>query len=628
MCGILGEVQSERRSHNSDRDLALRSLSHRGPDGQSTWQDEHCFLGHRRLAIIDLSEAATEPMGNEDDSAFLNFNGEIYNFRELRRELEVLGHRFRSQTDAEVALHAYEEWGTSSVNRLRGMFAFVVWDARTQTLFAARDRLGKKPFYYCEGNGFRFASELQGLLKLLTSMPAIDLDAIDLYFRFGYVPAPLTGFKGIRKLPPAHWMTVEVTRSGLSVDVQRYWNLDYLPKHDLDEGEAAERLRAELTEAVAMRLVSDRPLGAFLSGGIDSSIVVGLMSQLSKEPVRTFSIGFTNAKYNELEHARRIAERWGTEHHEFMVTPDALEVLPLLVRHYGEPYADSSAIPTYYLARETSRSVTVALNGDGGDESFGGYERHVANLFASRAAHAPGAGLIGRGLDRILPDSGERKSKLRKLHRFLEAVGRPLHQRYGSWVGLFDSEQRSRLWGRTASGEAEEWFFHLAERTAGLGAIDSALLIDIHSYLPNDLLVKVDIASMANSLECRSPFLDQNVVEFAARLPERFKAGLSGKKVLLRKAFAELLPVENVRRPKMGFAVPIGDWLRGSLRPLIQDTLLDGSSRIASFVDRREVTSLVDGHLKGRELSAQVWSLLMLEMWMREVVDHSSMTGA
>lgn len=632
MCGIVGTVSASGGRNPEELSAALSVLGHRGPDGQATWSDSHCSLGHRRLAIIDLSTDAEEPLPNEDLSMWLNFNGEIYNFRELRSELEGFGHRFRSCTDAEVALHAYEQWGPASVEKLRGMFAYVVWDARERRLFAARDRVGKKPFFYSEGAVFRFASELQGVMTMFETALPIDMEALDSYLTFGYIPAPQTGFLGVRKLPPGHWMTVDVTDAGLRTNVEAYWNLDYGTKENLSEAAAIQRLRTLMSDAVERRLVSDVPLGAFLSGGIDSSIVVGLMAQLSHEPVKTFSIGFEEQPYNELDHARRISKMWETEHHEFVVKPDASEILPLLVRHYGEPYSDSSAIPTYYLSKLTRSHVTVALNGDGGDENFAGYERHWANRMASFMERVPGTAKAAKTLARLIPDSSEAKSSLRKLQRFVHALGFSQAVRYGRWVGYFTDEEKLSLLRPECraqmSGMSQEWFRSLFEDAIGLDSVDAALSVDVRSYLPYDLLVKADIATMANSLEARSPFLDQEVMAFAARLPSTLKLRGRTSKYILRKAFADLLPKENVARPKMGFAVPVGQWLRGPLKDLLHETLLASDARTSAYLRPDAVRFVVDRHMNGDERSSQVWNLLMLEMWHREVVDKQWLVSA
>ncbi|HXF74825.1 MAG TPA: asparagine synthase (glutamine-hydrolyzing), partial [Methylomirabilota bacterium] len=552
-------------------------------------------------------------------------NGEIYNFQELRRELESLGYRFRTRTDTEVIVCAYERWGTDAVKRLRGMFAFAIWDQRRRRLFLARDRVGKKPlFYTLTGGRFLFASELQGLLACADVPRRVNLSAIDEYLSWGYIPAPRTAFQGIHKLPPAHWLTLDLKDGEPSVHVERYWSLDYGPKLRLSEDEAAAALREKLTEAVRLRMISDVPLGAFLSGGVDSSIVVGLMAGLSDRPVKTFSIGFKEAAYNELDHARRVADRWGTEHHEYVVEPDALAVLPKLARHYGEPYADSSAIPTYYVAQITRSDVTVALNGDGGDESFAGYERYLGNRVAALAQAVPGSAWSARAVSRVLPDSLDPKSRLRQAKRFLAVAAQPMARRYGRWLSFFTEEAKRELYSHDFRAGLNgfrpvDWMDSLFQEARGLDPVEAAMSVDVRSYLPYDLLVKVDITSMANSLEARSPFLDHEVMEFAARLPVNFKLRGKRSKYLLTRAFADLLPPENVNRRKMGFGVPVGEWFRGRLRPLLEDALLSEQSRKRGYFQGETVSRLVREHIERRaDHSFALWSLLMLELWHRE----------
>lgn len=584
-------------------------------------------MGQTRLAIIDLSPAGQEPLPNEDKSMWLTFNGEIYNFLSLRSELLSLGHRFRSETDAEVVLHGYEQWGIGVLNRLRGMFAFGIWDEGQRRLLLARDRVGKKPlFYQLSGRRLSFASEVQALLAMAETVPAVDLEAIETYLGWGYIPAPTTGFEGVVKLPPAHFLIADVIDGAVQAKVECYWSLNYLPKLDLSPEDAGVQLRELMTEAVRLRLFSDVPLGAFLSGGIDSSIVVGLMARLSTDSIKTFSIGFEERSFSELEHARRIAEMWGTDHHEFVVKPDALEVLPMLARHFGEPFADSSSIPTYYVAKMTQEHVTVALNGDGGDESFAGYERYRANAIAERIGRIPGAAAALSFFAQFVPDSKDQKSRLRKIRRFADTLGMSQAQRYAQWSGYFSAQERTELFQATVSydGDDSTWFDSLFGEAPGLDSVDAAMLVDVRSYLPFDLLVKVDIASMANSLEARSPFLDHEVMEFAARLPSDLKLRRGKSKWLLRNTFSDLLPKENVARPKMGFAVPVGDWLRGPLTDFLNDTLLATDARVGAYLDPIAVARVVERHQRGEELSSQVWNLLMLEMWHREVVDKMS----
>ena len=592
----------------------IEAMAHRGPDADGVWRDGQCALGHRRLSIIDLSEAGRQPMANDDGTIQITFNGEIYNFQQLRHDLEGLGHRFRTRTDTEVIIRAYEQWGDGCLSRLRGMFAFGIWDARKRRLLLARDRVGKKPLFYARFDGrFYFASELQGLLACPEIPREVNPAAIDLYLSYGYIPAPLTGFKDIHKLPPAHYLVLE---EGEDPRVEQYWSLAYLPKLEMGEQEAIEALREKLTEAVRLRMVSDVPLGAFLSGGIDSSIVVGLMAGLSDRPVKTFSIGFKEAAYNELDHARRIANKWGTEHHEFIVEPNALEILPKLVRHYGEPYADSSAIPTFYVAQMTRRHVTVALNGDGGDESFAGYERYLGNYIAERINRVPGAAMVSGLLGRLMPDSIDPKSRLRQARRFLQVAAAPMAARYPRWLTFFTEEQKNDLYAPDFRAHRDGWLSGLFGELPELDPVDAAMAVDVVSYLPYDLLVKVDITSMANSLEARSPFLDHEVMELAARLPIGVMMRGREAKYILKRAFADLLPKENVRRRKMGFGVPVGEWFRGPLRELVTDTLLSSRN---GFFKRTVVEGMIREHGEMRADHAfLLWNLLMLELWIAQ----------
>ena len=625
MCGIAGSLAVE-RVHQECRVAAMCDAQrHRGPDDSGIWSDEFCTLGHRRLAIIDLTETGRQPLSNEDGTIWITFNGEIYNFQALRVELEGLGHRFHTRTDTETIVHAYEQWGTDCLGRLRGQFAFGLWDQNRRRLFLARDRVGKKPLFYTRAGGrFLFASELQGILADPAVSREVNRDAIDAYLSWGYVPAPATAFVGIRKLAPAHWLTLEETRTGWVERVERYWSLDYTPKLNLSEGEAADGLREKLREAVRLRMISDVPLGAFLSGGIDSSIVVGLMAQLADRPVRTFSIGFKEAEWDETAHAQRIADRWSTEHHRFVVEPNALEVLPRLVRHYGEPYADSSAVPTFYVSQLTRAEVTVALNGDGGDESFAGYERYLGNRLAERIRLLPGSGLAARALSGLLPDSLDPKSGLRRARRFLAVATEAMPARYGRWIGYFDPTAKETLYSADFraslnGSRPESWMAGLFDAAKGLDPVDASMAVDVRSYLPFDLLVKVDITSMANSLEARSPFLDHEVMEFAARLPVELKLRGRESKYLLKRAFRDLLPSENVDRRKMGFGVPVGEWFRGPLKELLRDALL--SEQSGGYFRRETVTKMVHEHLERRaDHGFRLWNLLMLELWHREFI--------
>ncbi|MEA2063263.1 MAG: asparagine synthase (glutamine-hydrolyzing) [Gemmatimonadota bacterium] len=637
MCGIAGVIDS--RGRPVDEEL-LRSMTsrlvHRGPDDEGFYRNigargngaentsqASAGLAFRRLSIIDLA-GGHQPLANENKNIWLVFNGEIYNFRELRGELEGLGHHFRTRTDSETIVHAYESFGIAgTLERLRGMFAFALWDQEKQCLFLARDRTGQKPLVYYEGDGrLVFASELAALLEDRRIERQVDWSACYHYLTFMCVPSPLTAFKGVKKLPPAHYLEYRQGR----VKLERYWQLEYRPKLRISRQEACESLREHILEAVRLRMISDVPLGAFLSGGIDSSAVVAAMSRVGSGKVKTFSIGFDDKKFNELPWARLVAERYGTEHQEFMVRPQALEVLPVLVERYGEPYADSSAIPTYYLSRMTREHVTVALNGDGGDESFTGYRRHFANRLADRFQLFPGflrsaaiSGLRALGSR----GTGDRDSLAVRMHRFAEAASLPDHQRYLRWMGFFNEEAKRDLLDEKVLEEVGQEDSHrfiadLIERGQGLDGADRGLLVDSSLYLPNDLLVKVDIATMAVSLESRSPFLDHKLMEFAARLPAGYKLKGTTLKAILKKAVAGWLPPEVLKKPKWGFAVPIGSWFRGEMREFLCDHLLGDSARARGVFRPGEVERLINMHNQGqRDLGHHLWILLMFELWQR-----------
>ena len=628
MCGIAGIVRTD--GHPVDRDLLARmseAIQHRGPDGEGCFLNGSTGLAMRRLAIIDL-ESGQQPIHNEDRTVWVVFNGEIYNHSDLRKELETLGHEFYTNSDTEVLIHAYEQYGTAFPRYLRGMFAFAIWDERKRELFCARDRVGKKPLLYALSAGqLIFASEFSALLRHPDISREIAAEAIHYYLSFAYVPAPLTAYRAIRKLEPAH--TLRFTSDG-RLEIKRYWQPDFSKKLKISEQEAAERTLEILREAVRVRLMSEVPIGAFLSGGVDSSAVVTLMSEQTSEPVKTFSIGFEEQDFSEIDHARRVAKHLGTDHHEFIVRPEALEVLPALIEHYGEPYADSSAIPTYYVSKETRRFVTVALNGDGGDECFAGYKRHLAMRLAEIYQRLPNLlrePLIARTVEQI-PDGTSRRWRLiRYAKRFLRSASLPPVERYLSWVNIFDCNAKRELYTDEFKQEIMgcEPVNFLAPWYApddGLGVVDATLRADIMTYLPNDLLTKVDIASMAVSLEARSPFLDHHVIEFAASLPENFKLHGLTTKYLLKHALKTLVPVENLDRRKMGFCMPIGDWLRGHMQTFMRESLLAGRVCQRRLFKHRRVEYMIEEHTSGRhDYAQQLWTLLMLELWFKRFID-------
>jgi len=628
MCGIAGKVWHD-GSRPVEVDLLRRmaaSIRHRGPDDEGFWTGSGVGFAHRRLAVIDLSPRGHQPMASADGSIHVVFNGEIYNFAELRRDLLAGGRTFRSDSDTEILLHLYEEHGVGMLDRLRGMFAFAIWDERTRTLFAARDRLGKKPFHYLhDGEKFLFASEPRAILLDPAVAAAPDGEAIGHYLTFGYVPGAFSAFRGLKKLPPAHYLMLHEGR----LDVRRYWDVRFLPKRQAPEAQLEAELLDLLEESVRLRMISDVPLGALLSGGIDSSLVVALMRRVGNRTVKTFSIGFDEPRYDELPYARTVARHLGTEHEDLVVRPDAAALVPKLVWHYGEPFADSSALPMFLLSEITRRSVTVALGGDGGDESFAGYDRYRAAALASfadvvprplRRAMASAAGRV------IAP--GAAKSPLYRAHRFLEALSHDPRRRYAAWIVYFDLQRKLDLCtpeyleahaGRDSLQLLDEAF----ARSDAPSLVEGAQHFDLQLYLPDDLLVKVDIASMAHSLEMRSPLLDHRVVEFAATLPARLKMRGSVQKRILKRISRDLLPTQILERRKMGFGVPLDRWLQHDLREMASDVLLSPRARQRGYFRPERVRALLADHVAGRVLEHfRLWNLLMLELWHREYVDQ------
>ena len=626
MCGIAGRVNylSQRPVDQGVVRGMCDLIAHRGPDGWDVHVDGWVGLGHRRLSIIDLSAAGTQPMSTADGQLWITFNGEIYNFLELRRELEQQGHRFRSATDTEVILAAYRQHGVECLGRLRGMFAFAIWDQPRQRLFIARDRAGKKPLHYwVDRDGIAFASEPKAFLADPGFVAEPDPQGIADYIALQYVPAPESAFKGVRKLPPGHFLLLENGQ----IRIERYWRLRYANKVRMTEQAAAEELRRRLSEAVKLRLISDVPLGAFLSGGIDSGAIVALMAEHASGAVKTFSIGFDQKEYNELPAARLVAQKYATDHHEFVVRPDALSLLPSLVWHYNEPYADSSAIPTFVLSELTRRYVTVALNGDGGDENFAGYDRYYANVLGQHFDRIP------RPVRRLManaaalaPASGNRRGLVSRGRRFLQAGGERREERYIRWVAHFPHGLREEIctpeFLAQVPQDPDRVLLDAYRATDATDIVDATLDVDVTTYLPGDLLVKVDIATMAHGLEGRSPFLDHEVMEFAASLPSDLKLRGSIKKYILKSAVAPLLPPELLDRPKMGFGVPIDAWFRGELKEFVADIISSATFRQRGIMRAAVVEQLFRDHVSGEaSWHYQLWNVVMLEMWFRAFVD-------
>lgn len=619
MCGIVG-IAGPSAARQLDILRCMRErLTHRGPDSAGEYVDEGVALGIRRLRVIDLRKG-DQPIANEDGTVWTVFNGEIYNFRELRLELARKGHRLRTDTDTEVIVHLYEEHGDEFVRRIDGMFALALWDARRSRLVLARDRLGKKPLLYTRSGGrLLFASEHSALLSGLSERE-VDPLSILLYLRLGYVPAPYDAFAGIQKLPPATTLTWD----GRAATTWMYWRPPAPGSARLSEAEAVQGLRELFGRAVRHRLIADVPVGAFLSGGLDSSAVVATMAR-EGGAVRTFSIGFDDARYSELDHAREIARRYATEHHEFIVRALDDDVILDLVRHYGEPYADSSAVPTYHLSRVTREHVTVALNGDGGDEMFAGYDRYRGMQLAvwldslPRVLRQTTALAAGR-----IPRRGTSRDVALRVRRLLRTSLLGRVERYLGLVGLFDTEQIRALAEPSLLARWPEALGRLALPAEGDDPAVWAQEFDRRYYLPDDLLAKVDIASMAASLEVRSPFLDTAVVEFAVSLPNDLKMRRGQRKRIAKLAFADRLPPSTLHRRKQGFGIPIGDWLRARPTRLL-DTVASDRALARGYLRPEGVQQLVGEHLEGRaDHGAGLWGLLMLELWHREYLDRGA----
>jgi asparagine synthase (glutamine-hydrolysing) len=592
MCGIAGIYNFG--GERVDRSALQRMndcLVHRGPDDQGIYCEGNVGLAMRRLAVVDI-KSGHQPMSSDDGRIQLVFNGEIYNFQSVREELIVKGYRFKTNSDTEVLLRLYEELGPDCVHKLRGMFAFAIWDARLKRLLLARDRAGKKPLLYAQSNGrLVWASEMKALLEAGDVSRNIKLAAVDLYLGLQYIPSPITIFSSVAKLPAAHMLICENGTSRL----ERYWQLPpgNHPARPLDESIAA--LRDKFREATRLRMIADVPLGAFLSGGIDSTAVVGMMSSLSDQPVRTFAIGFEEQGFSELPYAREAANRFGTRHTEFIVKADMTDILPRLVAHYGEPFGDSSALPSYFLARETRKHVTVALTGDGGDENFAGYRRYaLMNMIETLP------GFLRRAVDLVTGSSA---------------------QRYLRMVGIFQAKQKRRLYSdafaRQVSVEAAKNFLAGAIGKAGnADRVNRLLHADVSTYLADCLMPKVDIATMANSLEARSPLLDHELMEMAYEMPGSWKLRGGHQKWIFKRAFADILPERIVKRPKMGFGIPIADWFRGALGNMWRERVMSAGALARGYFRPEALQTIFDEHRSGsRNHGYRMWNLLMLELW-------------
>lgn len=623
MCGICGIIARPGQEVDASRLQTMNTaLAHRGPDESGLRIDGHVGLAMRRLSIIDLS-GGHQPMASEDGKTVLVFNGEIYNFQELRSGLQQAGHVFRTASDTEVLLRAYEEYGDACLDRLNGMFAFAIYDRKKDRLLAARDRLGIKPLYYAEAAGtLTFASELNALVRGGVETGGINLAALDAYLSFLFVPAPDTIYAGVHKLRPGEKLVFEKGR----LQKESYWRPDFTPDSTWTLGSASERYLELLTDSVRLQRISDVPLGAFLSGGLDSTSVVATLAGMADTPVRTFAIGFDDPKYNELPYARAAAEHFQTEHVEEVMQPDLVDMTPGLAAHFGEPFADSSSVPTWLVSQLARREVTVALSGDGGDELFAGYEWTHRTLQAQRLGRmpAPLRSLIAGGLA-LVP-----KSPLAgKLRRFAADAGRDPMVAFRNRHTCFTPEQRAGLYlpevAEQLAGHAADRFEEHAEAASHFGNPEQYLYHDTMMYLPDDILTKVDRMSMANSLEVRVPLLDHRIVEFAATLPFELKHNRGMSKVLPKHALRDRLPESALEQRKQGFAIPVHRWFREDLRDHFGEVALAPDARLKGLLREEAVTALRDEHLSGKEDSGhRLWALLMLEHWLR----YAEATGA
>lgn len=629
MCGICGELRFDGAVADEAAVAVMRDrLHHRGPDGEGAFASPEgaLALGFRRLRIIDLSANGNQPMPNEDGSVQAVFNGEIYNYQDLRRDLIARGHRFRSRSDTEVIVHLYEEKGEDAISELDGMFAIAIWDARAHRLALARDGAGKKPlFYYRDTRRLAFASEMKAFFGHPEIPIELDPDAVPYYFIYGYVPLPATIYKNLTQLEPGSLLTIDARGHSAK---RRYWQVQYPDQADVrpvDRREAAAGVRDRLTRAVERRLVSDVPLGAFLSGGVDSTIVVGLMSRLTSAPVKTFSLGFDgDPAYDETQYARVVAEQFATDHTEFRVSPAAIDLIDTLIWHHDGPFGDSSAVPTFIVSKLTREKATVVLTGDGGDELFAGYSRFYAAVVAERIP--PALGRAAHGLLSSIPVPASDRHWLARGRRFFASVGSPLHERITRWNSFFYDDLEALFLPDVLAGltpiDKLRYLDGQRERMTGESVLARMLHANFTSYLADDLLVKTDRCTMANSIEARSPFLDRELVEYVAALPDNLKLRAGRTKVVLRDAFHDLLPPSVRRRGKMGFGVPLGAWFRRELRDYVRDLLLAPDARYRDMLSGPFVEGLVTQHLAGASnLGQKLWVVLCFERWLRLLQD-------
>ncbi len=631
MCGIAGIINLDGENVSAEILSAMNSAQeHRGPDEDDIYVNKNVGLAHRRLSIIDLS-GGKQPLSNEDGSVWIVFNGEIYNHRELRPALEAKGHKFRTNCDTEVIVHLYEEHGADCLPYLNGMFAFAIYDLKQEEILVARDRLGQKPLVYFEtAKRLVFSSELQSIRKHPDMPGEFNLQAVHDYLSLQYVPSPHTIFKGVNKLPPGHFLELDIAKR--SAKVQRFWTIDYSYKNNISFDDAKHQLRKLLEDAVEKRLMADVPYGAFLSGGIDSTIVVSIMARICDQPVQTFTIGFDESKYDERNFANIAVQginkhgKFPLDHHEKVVQPNDFSVVEKLVKHYGEPFSDASMLPTYLLSRFTREHVTVALSGDGADELFAGYNRYLVMRFSLFADFLPlgiRKNFFG-WLRKILPPKTEERTFTGKIQRILQITSSDPEHRYLDLISRFDEEMKKRVYGDQfadfSPSSTHNLMQKLFSKTTSPDFVEKVMETDLHSYLNGDILAKVDIASMANSLEVRSPYMDHRVAEFAASLPLVFKQDGMTRKHILREAFREYLPRDLMGREKMGFGVPIAAWFRGKWDKPLREHLLEGESVAKGFFKKDAIEEMIRKHQRLKaDYSYALWALLIFELFLADM---------
>ena len=628
MCGICGIVRRNDKFNIRQETLQRMNdvIYHRGPDDEGFYTDNKAGLAMRRLSIIDLA-GGHQPIQNEDGTIKIVFNGEIYNFQELRQKLEAAGHRFATNSDTEAIVHGYEEYGVEVVHHLRGMFGFAIWDTNEESLFLVRDRPGIKPMhYYLDDEKFLFGSEIKSILQCENVPREVNLDALDRFLTFEYVFSPETIFQNIHKLPPGHFLLLQKGK----IRVEQYW--DNLPEVGQEQSEEyyAQHLAELLEESTKMRMISDVPLGALLSGGIDSSAIVGYMARNSERPVKTFSIGFEEQSYNELEYARTVAKHFNTEHHELTIKPDAVDLVDNLVNNLDEPFGDFSIFPTYLVSKMAREHVTVALSGDGGDELFAGYDTYIADWVARAYQKLPSA-LRKQAIPALvkqIPPSPKKKGLANRTKRFVEGTMLPPELMHTRWMIFLQKQEKRKLYKGELlesfeQGDSHKYILEYFQRSASAETpLAQQGYVDIKSYMTDDILVKVDRMSMAPSLEARVPFLDHKVMEFAAKIPTRLKLKGLTTKYILKKAVNDLLPEKILVRGKEGFSIPIKNWLMNELRPLLLDTLSEERVTKRGYFQPAYVKQLVQEHLDGKDNhSHRLWALMMFEIWHQNYID-------